>query len=220
MSTLTQLLYIERFPNQLADQGGQKIPIVIPHQISPEFEDVYISLREGDIQNISVPNDGMIMSAFFQLDLEEEDQYMARMLQAIRENASSMGWTNIAEAVPPDALIPVTADYMDGYDLFPAKVFVGVLGYVWIEDMVDTVVPTKKEEITITKLSEWMARYACIGTFHGLPVFFNPHIQDTITITAPSETLGSIVRIGDYVSVMLHNAERSLVSFYIPGKAS
>lgn len=215
MSSLTKFLHVARQRRHVADKGGLKTPVMMNYPVPESFETACISLRTGEFHTVRVRPQQPTRSGFFNLELEDEEESFASLISYLYEDANRNNLGNASEvgAVTEEVLVDIGA-YFRTYELAATQVFVGLVGFaaLVVEGLLELPVEVDDlSEITEDHLSEWMLEHMHVGRLKEVPVFFCPHLGSHIVFGADSKEVGVLTRVGDYVSVMAHNAERSVV---------
>jgi|AntRauTorckE6833_2_1112554.scaffolds.fasta_scaffold00008_64 hypothetical protein len=215
MSSLTKLLFVDRHRRDMADQGGLKTPMIMSYPVSGDFEEACISLRSGDFHMVRVAPQRETRTGFFDLDFDDEEAQHADLIDFLYDHGSKRQWGGVAEiALPDETLLDTVATYLKSYDLEPQHGFVGLVGFAALvtADLID--LPEKVDsisDITSDLLNEWMAEHLHVGKVGEVPVYFNPHMSEHIVFSGEPKSVGLMTRVGDFASILVHNAERSMI---------
>lgn len=207
MSSLTKFIFTDRHRVQ-RDHKGAKAPMMMEFEVPSEFDPTCISLMSGKLHVVGVKEGRPTKTGFFNLPLEEEDKYMAKVANFLFDYASLHGWANVSksEAITQSTLATIV-EYFKAYDLGPQHVFAGMEALESLKDVVVWVdaMPTKEDAERI------QLEHLHIGKIVDTPVYFNPWLKDLIVFSATPEAVGLFSRMGDFGSILIHNAERAVV---------
>lgn len=214
MSTLSELLYTERHRPRMSEEGGPKIPAILSHQVHEDLDLVAVSrYRDGETVLFVEDFDDEVRSAFFELDPEDEDAWMAHLIDQLYIRGAQDDWPAVAAPTDWDGgVIEDVESCFDHYELPLKKVFVGRRGlnHLLKHELVD-----RPERFPSTlfdsngEVEDWRES-PILGLVHQCPLLWNPEMGDKIAWATSSEMVGSLDRLEDFVSVCVHNPIRGL----------
>lgn len=208
MSSLTKFIFTDRHRPQ-RDHKGDKTPMMMEIDVPGEFDPTCISLLSGKLHMVTVKQGRPTKTGWFKLTLEEEDAYMAKVVQFLFRYAQKNGWTNVSDTEVFDAKILGTiADYLNSYDLTPHHVFIGMDSMAALKDVVQWV---KADNTTVEDMNATQLEHLHVGKIESTPVYFNEHLKNMVVFSAVPEAVGMFSRMGNFGSVLIHNAERAAV---------
>jgi len=182
--------------------------MMIEFEVPPEFDPTCISLMTGRPHFVVVKEGRPTKTGFFVLPLEEEDKYMAKIANFLFDHASLHGWANVSESEAiTQSTLDAIVEYFKAYDLGPQHVFAGMEAFGSLKDVVEWVdaMPTKEDAERV------QLEHLHIGKIVDTPVYFNSWLKDLIVFSATPEAVGLFSRMGDFGSILIHNAERAVV---------
>lgn len=215
MSSLTKFLHVDRKRRHISERGGMKTPMLMHYPVPEGFETACISLRTGGYHTVRVRPQRPTRSGFFELDVDAEEESFSSLVSYLYEDADRNNLGNASEVsqVTQEVLDDVLS-YFEAYELRMTQVFVGLVGFAALvtEGLLDFPIEIEDPtQITEKQLSEWMSEHFHVGHIDEVPVFFCPHLGPYVTFSSDPKEVGVLTRVGDYVSVVVHNAERSVV---------
>jgi len=189
---------------------------MITYPVPESFETSCISLRTGEYHTVRVRPQRPTRSGFFNLDVEEEDGAFATLISYLFEESAKGEWGNSSEVFPvTDEVLTGVWSYFNAYDNQCHQCFVGLVGFAALVTGDFIKLPEEVEDpsaITEAHLLGWMSEYLHIGRVgDDVPVFYNPHLGSNLIFSADPKEVGVMTRVGDYVSILVHNAERSVI---------
>jgi hypothetical protein len=144
-----------------------------------------------------------------------EDQVHAILVDYLYTHARKRGWANVSTCSHlSDTFVGEVASYFKAYDLTLKHFFVGMVGWYALYEAGQLELPEDIPIDTVTHevLTGWMVRFFHVGTVCGVPVHYNEFLTLDLVAAADPTALGYIYRTTDQSCVVLHNAERALVS--------
>jgi len=216
MSSLTKMFYVERERRGVSPKGGKKTPMMLHYPIPVEFEEACITLLSGDFHFVAIKENRPTRTGFFELDLDAEDTYHAKLVDYLFTQGQLRSWGGISTiGVPPQDMAEAVASYFESYGLNNQHGFVGLIGFasLVIADLLK--LPVEVEDLSAiddATLVSWMDEHLHVGKLaDGTPVYYNPEMTNHIVFTAKAKDVGIMTRAGEFVSVVVHNAERGVV---------
>lgn len=217
MSSLTRLLLTEAHRTKIQESGTQKkTPLTLRVQVNPDIENVAVTSTKGEVTfSTTHPKIGVLTNFFF-LGIENEDEYFVNIIDSIFVHGYEHAWGNIAlvnEITSQD--IKDVFDFFVTHELHTYQVFCSLEGYDYLvtQNLMNHPEGNSKIEDMPDKsiLDVWEQDYFCKGILDRRPVHVNEHLGPYVVFATSPSLVGVLTRIGDHVSLCLHNVERGLV---------
>lgn len=208
MSALTKLLRVDRYPAHISPKTGSKSPMMMEIDVPDGFDPTCISLASGRLHMVKVLSGRPVRTGFFVLEEDAEDAYMADMMTFAHTYGVAHEWASSLQAEKIEPLLPDISTYFKAYDIETFKVFTGQEGLESLRDIFDVFPPDTSHLALLKQMEEDFA----LGMIRESPVFYNPHLKHLVIFAAPAQAIGVLTRVGEYVSVLVHNFERAVLT--------
>lgn len=215
MSSLTKFLHVNRQRRHVSGKGGLKTPMLMQYPVPESFETASISLRTGEFHVVGVKAKQPTRTGFFEASILDEEEVFADLIRHLYNQGELKATGNVAEVngISEEAIQDIQA-FFTTYDLGSEHIFVSLVGFAALVTSELITLPVEvndTSQITEEDLKEWATEYFHVGRVKGIPVFYSPNLGPHIVFSADPKEVGVLARVGDYISIMVHNAERSVV---------
>ena len=220
MSCLSRFLLTESHRRKVNEDttrsgGERKTPLVMNIQPSGELDTFVVSNTEGELQVVENTEEG-VYSNFFELELDNEDPYHFILTDVLFVEGCENDWGNVSMV---DKLSIKSIDnvfsYFAAYNLDCYHIITGLQGYEALLDTGILVHPSGsgpvEEMPSEDQLAEWQEQFFTIGFINERPVVLNQYLDPYVLFATHPAYLGSLTRVGDFVSVYIHSPERGMV---------
>jgi len=213
---LTKFLVYESHKTKIReDRPGIKSPLVMRTIFHEDLTDFFVSTSSGELLHRGNAEDG-VPSAFFALEPRDEVNYMPYVFNRIYAQGCALDWGNVVHIA--DFTDQDFGDYLSffhEYDLEMEQVFCGLAGYNALVRSNRLGHPSRQSLVDVEMSDEEVLaiqdEFLCAGFLHQRPVFYSKWIGPFIAFSSSPASVGLLNRTGDYVSVVIHNAERGLI---------
>lgn len=218
-----QLLY-DTSRSKIREKGlpGPKTPLVLKTSFNPDLEVFLVSDSRGSLLLRGNASSG-VPSAFFPLNIEDEDSYHAKSIEQLYAHSLHQGWGNVTSQNSVSSTdLRVIEDFFQAYELDFFQAFCSFESFQILKSLSEMQPPSKELDLdkvaTKEHLHQVVMDHFIAGTLNHRPVYYNPHLGPYVVFSSASLSVGFLTRIGDSVSVIYHNAERGLVIIKLEGK--
>lgn len=194
------------------DRPGIKTPLVLQTTFHPDLDKFLISGSRGDLLLRGSSSNGSIPSAFFPLEIEEEEVYLLSIVERLYTLGIDHSWGNAADLKVHSDLSTPISDFFSEYDLPWVQCLLGEEAYALLVKHNLVSHPSGKGLVSSSDSPEQLKEdFLYVGHFGGRAIHVVPNMGPFALFTTMPENMGFIVRMGDSVSLVLHNLERSHV---------
>lgn len=210
LSLLNVLLIVDRYRPTLG-AAGLKTPLLMrvecPVMDERAVDSILVTSPRG--QFILVPNKGRpeIATACIPCTPIQEDALLSGLIEFMIKTSLARDWGNYAEISDFNASnLDAAFQFLEGYELPPYSIFLG-------RDAFKKLRPSLTPPKGFTRcpyLKELIYKSDPLGFYREVPVFLLPEKQrDICMVNATPDCVGCMTRIGDHISLVLHNLIRS-----------
>lgn len=220
MSCLSRFLLTEAHRRKINEDtttsgGERKTPLVMNIQPPEELDTFVVSTTAGDLKVVENSDEG-IYTNFFELEPDNENPYHFLLTDVLFVEACENTWGNVSMV---DELTIKSVDnvfsYFSAYSLECYHVFTGLQGYEALAETGILVHPSGsgavEEMPSEEQLAKWQENFFTVGFINERPVIINKYLDPYLVFATHPSYLGSLTRVGGFVSVYIHNPERGMV---------
>ena len=215
-SLINTLLLVDRYPPRLGKVGLDTpllLQVFCPVIDAVAVPNFLVTTPSGRL--LLIPNKGRseIRTACVPCTRHEEDDLFTRLILFLAESSKAEDWGNYAEISDIeishlDAAILLLA----AYELPCSTLFMGRKAYKKMRSHMRA----PKDEKRCPFLKDLLYKSDELGFYDDKPVFLLPEsLSDFCILNAPSECVGGMTRVGDYVALLMHNITRSMAIYKI-----
>ena len=225
MSCLSRFLLTEAHRRKVNEStttsgGERKTPLVLNIQPAEELDTFVVSNTEGELAVVDNSEEG-VYTNFFELELEDEDPYHFLLTDTLFVQGCENDWGNVSMADRLDIeSIDNIFSYFAAYNLTCHHTVTGPQGYRALLETGILVHPSGSGAVdsmpSDEELKEWQQQFFNVGIINERPVLINEYLDPYIVFATHPSYLGSLTRVGDFVSVYMHNPERGMVIVRLP----
>jgi hypothetical protein len=197
------------------DKPGKKTPLAQNARFHESLDLFLVSDSQGNLVLRGNAIEG-VPSLFFPLSPSDEKLYFPSILMSLYELGHNKGWGNVQDTPTINAdLVTTIIDFFHEYDLEAYQVFCGEAAYKSLWESGELLHPSGREIMQDfpdeDTLDDFLTTFFMHGMMRRRPLYLMPELGPFMMVTAPPSVLGLMTRVGDFVSLVMHNVERSHV---------
>lgn len=218
---LRRFLYPQILRRKVSESTGKvKSPVSQMHSF-PEELDVFITSKtDGTFEAVNPEDNEKVMSNFFEIEEgQNEDDFFRPLIEFIFEHGVQEGWGSVTQVDSlDDPLFESIESFFQSYELLAKWVFCSADAYQQMAEQKLIVHPADDGLVAPTlpsraAVKEFQKEHLHLGSLKqtNTPVLLAEGLGPYIVVAAPYTFVGMLSRTDNYMSIILHNAERGVV---------